>query len=58
MMMHKLIIHHVLVFFSGCDATEKDIDSTVKRWLYLAPDRDDGRKERMKSKVQNDNMTV
>ncbi|XP_026106438.1 uncharacterized protein LOC113078330 [Carassius auratus] len=39
------------------DATEKDIDSTVKRWLYLAPDRDGGRKERMKSKVLKDNMT-
>ncbi|GAA6081362.1 uncharacterized protein LOC113085053 isoform X1 [Tachysurus ichikawai] len=33
------------------EATEKEIDSTVKRWLYLAPDRDGGRKERMKNKL-------
>lgn len=65
LMMHKLIIHHVCLCFSAAvrrnrltsDATEKDIDSTVKRWLYLAPDRDGGRKERMKSKVHKDNMT-
>lgn len=32
------------------EASEKDIDSTIKRWLYLAPDRDGGRKERQKRK--------
>lgn len=40
------------------EATEKEIDSTVKRWLYLAPDRDGGRKERMKNKVREESTTV
>ncbi|GAA6094693.1 uncharacterized protein LOC113085053 isoform X1 [Tachysurus ichikawai] len=39
------------------EATEKEIDSTVKRWLYLAPDRDGGRKERMKNKVSEESTT-
>ncbi|XP_047670293.1 uncharacterized protein LOC113657002 [Tachysurus fulvidraco] len=39
------------------EATEKEIDSTVKRWLYLAPDRDGGRKERMKNKVSGESTT-
>ncbi|GAA6097845.1 uncharacterized protein LOC113085053 isoform X1 [Tachysurus ichikawai] len=39
------------------EATEKEIDSTVKRWLYLAPDRDGCRKERMKNKVSEESTT-
>ncbi|GAA6091148.1 uncharacterized protein LOC113643317 [Tachysurus ichikawai] len=39
------------------EATEKEIDYTVKRWLYLAPDRDGGRKERMKNKVSEESTT-
>ncbi|XP_048010172.1 uncharacterized protein si:dkey-242h9.3 isoform X2 [Megalobrama amblycephala] len=38
-------------------ATEKDIDSTIKRWLYLAPDRDGGRRERMKRKECQESTT-
>ncbi|KAF7704216.1 hypothetical protein HF521_021288 [Silurus meridionalis] len=38
-------------------ATEKEIDSTVKRWLYLAPDRIGGQKERMKNKVRKESLT-
>ncbi|XP_016117366.1 serine/arginine repetitive matrix protein 2-like [Sinocyclocheilus grahami] len=38
-------------------ATEKDIDSTIKRWLYLAPDRDGGRRERMKRKERQGSTT-
>ncbi|XP_067309541.1 serine/arginine repetitive matrix protein 2-like [Pseudorasbora parva] len=38
-------------------ATEKDIDSTIKRWLYLAPDRDGGRRERMKRKERQESTT-
>ncbi|XP_072566840.1 uncharacterized protein [Paramormyrops kingsleyae] len=39
------------------EATEKEIDATIKRWLYLAPDRDGGRKERMKNKVREESTT-
>ncbi|RXN32924.1 serine arginine repetitive matrix 2-like protein [Labeo rohita] len=39
------------------EATEKEIDATIKRWIYLAPDRDGGRKERMKNKVREDRNT-
>ncbi|XP_051991839.1 uncharacterized protein LOC127650438 [Xyrauchen texanus] len=38
-------------------ATDQEIDSTVKRWLHLAPDRDGGRKERMKRKESAGNST-
>ncbi|XP_050958544.1 uncharacterized protein LOC127159863 [Labeo rohita] len=39
------------------EATEKEINATIKRWIYLAPDRDGGRKERMKNKVREDSTT-
>ncbi|XP_065152686.1 uncharacterized protein [Paramisgurnus dabryanus] len=38
-------------------ATEKEIDSNIKRWLYLAPDRDGGRRERMKRKERQESTT-
>lgn len=65
LLMQKLITRHVCLCFSAAvrrnrltsEATEKEIDSTVKRWLYLAPDRDGGRKERMKNKVREESTT-
>lgn len=38
-------------------ATEKEIDSTIKIWIHLAPDRDGGRRERMKKKVHKESVT-
>lgn len=40
------------------EASEKDIDSTIKRWLYLAPDRDGGRKERQKRKENQEKTSL
>lgn len=35
------------------DATDKEVEQYVARWLQLAPDRDGGRKERAKSAASN-----
>lgn len=39
-------------------ATDQEIDATIKRWLHLAPDRDDGRKERMRKKEGVESVTI
>ncbi|XDV28631.1 hypothetical protein PO909_031864 [Leuciscus waleckii] len=31
-------------------ATDQEIESTIQRWLQLAPDRDGGRRERLRKK--------
>ncbi|XP_038554925.1 uncharacterized protein LOC119888442 [Micropterus salmoides] len=39
-------------------ATDQEIDSTIKRWLHLAPDRDGGRRERMRRKEREESRTA
>ena len=39
-------------------ATDQEIDATIKRWLHLAPDRDGGRKERMRRKEGMESTTI